>query len=100
MRKTEYCGDIDSAIEQGRYELTSLPNSIFSKDKDTKRDREVAKAIDSMNYNRVHDDIAEIVKHTIDVLHSSDRYQRLLQMPHYAKITEDVIRDIYDKYYA
>ena len=98
--RIERCGDIDSAMEQGRYEISSLPSSLYGKDKDTARDREVLSAIKSLNYARVHDEIAEIVKYTIEAIHGSNRYQSLIAMPHYAKITEDVIKDIYLKHYC
>lgn len=99
-RKIEHCGDIESAVEEGRYEVSVDTTRIYSKDKDERRDREVSNAIKSLNYQRVKDEIGDIVKYTLEAVHNSNRYLSMLSMPHYAKITEDVIKDIYLKYYC
>lgn len=99
-RKIEHCGDIDNAIEQGRYGIASLPSSMFSKNKDLDRDKEVKDAISNLNYMRVHDEIVDIVRYTLEEIHNNARYKQMITMPHYAKITEDVIKDIYKKHYC
>lgn len=80
-------------------ELKRIPSSVFSKDKDDARDREVDAAIMALNYVRVKDEIGEIVRRTIETIHDNPRFVELIGMPHYAKIADDVIRGIYLKYY-
>lgn len=97
--KTLHTPNFDNEFEEGGRLEASVPNSVYSKDKDSKRDEEVLNAIERMNYERVRGEIKDVVKHTIEIIHKSERYKRLIVMPNYYKITDDVIRDIYNEYH-
>lgn len=95
----EHHYDIEGAFEDGRLEAR-LSAAFYGNDKDDKRDREVASAIKNLNYQRVREELSDIVGYVLEAIYDNPRYQRLVTMPHYAKIKEDIITDIYLKHYS
>ena len=80
--------------EDERFEVR-LPSSLFGKNLDKERDREVNNAINRLKYEKFLAENKKMIEYVLEYIRKNPSYENIIFLPHNAKMAERIAEWIF-----